>query len=397
MATDEHLRSALEFTVGLAAIGAKVRPPLAHPAGLKPFLKFNRLPAVALAQVRVAVENDPEFRRRLGIGASAELVDELGMLWLRRPQGWETAIEELAAEPAGEADQAGELRRERRRRESAESAALRTRAELVTMQVQLDSALTAQRSAEESLAQATVDLAAARQQVQQLERALKKRAAGVDAATERVGSTESELAETREALAAAVEARDAALADRADENTTVDIERVRQLLTEALAATRGAVSPGRRRRRRSPIAVPGGVYGNSEAAAEHILRTADVVVLVDGYNVAKLGWPSLALDQQRARCIEAAENLARRWGTYLHLVFDGASVVGAVAPGRRLVRVSFSPEGVIADDVLRAEVAALGPERPVVVVTNDQAIVTDVRADGANVISSDVFLAVARR
>ena len=35
--------------------------------------------------------------------------------------------------------------------------------------------------------------------------------------------------------------------------------------------------------------------------------------------------------------------------------------------------------------------------RPVVVVTNDQAIVTDVRAAGANVVASDTFLTLARR
>ncbi|MEQ1703071.1 MAG: NYN domain-containing protein, partial [Ilumatobacteraceae bacterium] len=232
---------------------------------------------------------------------------------------------------------------------------------------------------------------------QQMERAVKKRTAGADAATEKAGSVEAELAEARVELAAAIAARDAALADRAEPHGgAFDVERVRALLHEALAATRGPVASGRRKQRK-PIAVPGGLYGNSEAAAEHLLRTSDVVVLVDGYNVAKLGWPGLTLEQQRDRCIEACENIARRWGTLLHVIFDGATVVGARASGRRLVRVSYSPDGVIADDVLRAEVAALEVDRPVVVVTNDQAVVTDIRAAGANSLSSDAFLAVARR
>ena len=72
-------------------------------------------------------------------------------------------------------------------------------------------------------------------------------------------------------------------------------------------------------------------------------------------------------------------------------------MIGAASPTRRLIRVSYSPEGVIADDVLRAEVAAIDISRPVVVVTNDQAVVKDVRAAGANVITSDTFLALARR
>jgi predicted RNA-binding protein with PIN domain len=151
------------------------------------------------------------------------------------------------------------------------------------------------------------------------------------------------------------------------------------------------------RRHRKPIAVPGGLHGNSEAAAEHMLRVNGVMVLVDGYNVAKLGWKSLSLERQRTACIDVAENIARRWGTSLHIVFDGSSVVGAAAPKRRLVRVSYSPAGVTADDVLRAEVAALDVARPVVVVTNDQAIVADVRAAGCNVMTSDIFLAIGRR
>ncbi len=78
-------------------------------------------------------------------------------------------------------------------------------------------------------------------------------------------------------------------------------------------------------------------------------------------------------------------------------MFDGASVIGAPAGHRLLVKVSFSPDGVSADDVLRAEVGALDVSRPVVVITDDQAILTDVRAAGANTVSSATFLAVGRR
>jgi hypothetical protein len=52
---------------------------------------------------------------------------------------------------------------------------------------------------------------------------------------------------------------------------------------------------------------------------------------------------------------------------------------------------------VLADDVLRAEVEAIDTHRPVVVVTNDQAVLHDVRAHGANTVPSDTFLALARR
>jgi predicted RNA-binding protein with PIN domain len=139
------------------------------------------------------------------------------------------------------------------------------------------------------------------------------------------------------------------------------------------------------------------VYGSSSAAAEHLVRVPGVVVLVDGYNVAKLAWPALDLDHQRDRCISACEDVARRSGTDVAVVFDGSNVVGATAQRRRLVRVRFSPEGVTADDVLRDEVAGLRADVPVVVVTNDQAVVADVRSHGANVLTSQQWLELAGR
>jgi predicted RNA-binding protein with PIN domain len=117
-------------------------------------------------------------------------------------------------------------------------------------------------------------------------------------------------------------------------------------------------------------------------------------VLVDGYNVAKLAWPTRSLEAQRNQLLDAVENLARRFGSDLTVVFDGATVVGAHAARRRLVRVVWSPEGVIADDVIRDEVRRLPTARAVVVVTNDAEIVADVKALGANVVPSNALIAV---
>jgi hypothetical protein len=49
---------------------------------------------------------------------------------------------------------------------------------------------------------------------------------------------------------------------------------------------------------------------------------------------------------------------------------------------------------VLADDVIRAEVRSADPEQPIVVVTNDRAVVADVKAAGANTIRSEVFLSL---
>jgi hypothetical protein len=397
---DRALQAALEFAVGIAAVSAKQRLPIPFPAELKPFLKVQRLPVSALPAVRAALEADGEYLRRLGLVATDELVDPIGMLWLTRPDGWQQAISAELADVAARreaADEATDVRREQRRRDAAETAAMRARIEVA----ELKDALARERDQgavlSNQLELANKELKVARARVKELEAGIRKRTAGATALNELADAVNEELATLRVELAAAQAARDAALTVRAGEVSGIDVVRLRSLLQEAVGLTaEAAPKPSRSRVKRTPIAIPGGLYGSSDAAAEHLLRSPGVLVLVDGYNVAKLGWPDLTLEHQRERCIVACETLARRWGTELHIVFDGADVVGAHTASRRVVRVSYSPQGVLADDVLRAQVAALDPARAVVVVTNDQAVQVDVKSAGANVVTSDTFLAVAR-
>jgi len=66
------------------------------------------------------------------------------------------------------------------------------------------------------------------------------------------------------------------------------------------------------------------------------------------------------------------------------VVFDAAAASArTVAPAPRGVKVVFSPEGVIADDVIRDLVAAEPPGRVVVVVSSDQEVAADVTRAGA--------------
>ncbi len=399
---DRALQSALEFAVMLAAVASKRRPAAYYPPGLKSVLKYEKLSGASLATARKAVEGDELYMRVLGQAATPEIVDEVGMLWLTRPEGWEQAAADAWARITGERaaqEEAGELRKEQRRREAAEQAAVRARLEVAELKEQVARERDVAGEAQRERDRLQAELATAQRRVRELERGVAKRDAGSKKVAEQADAAADEVAELRAQLAAAEAARDAALAARADAVPVGHDPRMRELLLEALALT-GPMADGTKRTRkraaRTPMPIPGGVYGNSEAAAEHLLRSPGVVVLVDGYNVAKLGWPDLSLERQRERCIDAAETLARRWGTDLHVVFDGADVVGGHTRARRLVRVVYSPEGVLADDVLRAEVAALDPARAVVVVTNDQAVLHDVKAAGANTVSSDTFLAVAR-
>src|SRR5690606_137441 len=169
-----------------------------------------------------------------------------------------------------------------------------------------------------------------------------------------------------------------------------------QALAEQLAALASPPPSGRPApARRKALPLPGGVMGDSDAAGEYLLRSG-ASVLVDGYDVAKLAWPDLDLAGQRIVLLDAVENLAKRYGSDVTVVFDGADVTGATADGRRVIRVVYSPDDVIADDVIRDEVRRLPASRPVVVVTNDQAIVRDVRAMGANTMTSDQLLSLMR-
>lgn len=119
-------------------------------------------------------------------------------------------------------------------------------------------------------------------------------------------------------------------------------------------------------------------------------------LIVDGYNVSKNGFGHLTLAEQRERLIRTLAAFAARSGAEVTVVFDGAAVV-APAGHQRGVRVLFSPEGTIADDVIRDLVDAEPTGRPVVVVTSDRAVMTDVGAAGARVARSEVLLAALGR
>jgi predicted RNA-binding protein with PIN domain len=397
---DEALRPTLELAVGVAAAGAKLRPQLAFPVELRRFLRFHKLPPAALTQVRAAIEGDADFRKRLASVATTELVDEIGVLWLSRPDDWEQAIADLL--PQKIVDDESALRREERRRSAAQEAAARSRAELLGVTAELEreraakSALTAERD------RLRGELGEVRARLREAQRA-------EHATAQTLAKVESEVAELRrvaiEPMPAPAPTIDAGAARRLIDDAASASSDVVRMLNEALAelapVNDGAPDPARQSRqrlaRRKPVRLPGGVLAGSIEAAEFHLRIKGAHVLVDGYNVAKLGWPTLDLEQQREQSITAAENLAKRWNIAMTIVFDGASVEGAHSSKRRRVRITYSPAGMSADDLLRAEVAAADVAKPVVVVTNDRAIITDVAVLGANTVSSDDFLVLLRR
>lgn len=401
-----HLRSALEFAVLMVNEGRKRRPPIPYPSGMKKYLSMQRLPTAALGPLRRVIEADDGFRELLGVGAVPELVDPIGRLWLTRPDGWEAQVAELvtAAEDAErDADAAAVARRERKRREAAEHAAARSRVEVAALESQLDDSRARLENVRAELAEALGANADLRAEVATWRTETRHANDRLRAAERRIEQLTAQLGEAEDRRSDAESARDEVLADRVhaavEESRLAELAALAHDLSARLAAESEritAADAGTARQRRRPLALPGGVLGDSEAATEHLLRSG-ASVLIDGYNVAMLGWPGLGLADQRDALLDVAENLARRAGVDLTVVFDGADVPGAFTDRRRLVRVVFSPEGVTADDVIRAEVQRLPPSRAVVVVTDDAEIVRDVRAEGANTVASGRFLATARR
>ena len=393
-----YLRSAIEFAVALAQ---RTKAPDTFPAALKPFVRQpQRIPTAALGKLRRGIDADPEFRRRVADGAVPEVVDEIGIEWLRHDDGWEDRVAKLVAadkEASIQARDESAVRRAERRREAAEQAAVRARADLVALHERLD-ALAAQLAAERAgVGAATEAAAAARAELAEARVAVRHANDRAQGARRKLAALE---AERDAATARAVEAerqRDHLLADRAERGgAAVSGTQVGELRDLAGSARRLAdrlgelvdVAPAAR----VPVSLPGGVARDPRRAAEFLMRAPAALVLVDGYNVAKLGWPGEDSAAERRRCIGLCEDLARRLGSEIVVVFDGARVVGAHADNRRTVRVLYSHPPESADDVIRSVGGKASVERPLVVVTNDQQVRRDVQSLGANLITSEAFL-----
>lgn len=442
---DEQLRPALELAFSLAVDGRKQRPPVAPPEALRPYLRFQKLPTRALGAVRKALDEDATFRERVAAAAEVEAIGVAAHAWLVRPDGWQRTVRHALAqsETDGRGADATASARADRRAERRQDAARQAASELVAVRAQLKEERSARHDAEQRVAEQQRQLELLREEVQGLQRRARRNEEAAGEARAEHQATLRRLDDLEQALADAVQVRDEALAERAEleqalgaegngrsapaspapavtaaraaargaarslRDTAAALEREAAALEDAIRAVPPsaeappsvpAASRSRRapRVRRAPLALPGGVLSTSVDAATHWLRVPGVELIVDGYNVAMLAWPALELADRRERCIDAVEDIVRRFGTRAVVIFDGADVSVAVR-ARRLARVEFSPAGVIADEVIRQVVSSLPTSQPVVVATNDREVVNAVRATGANTITSEQLLAAAGR
>jgi predicted RNA-binding protein with PIN domain len=374
-------------------------PPRPAPRGLRPFLRFTRLPDRALVPTRRVLDHHDEFRRAVRDATSEDVVGRAGWLFLDRPPGWEEELAELAAaaaEAAGEAKGARAERETSRRLALAEESARRAEADLarrVADMVELKEQLAGERRSrrradsevgrlrqrvgalESELEDGRRDAAVGREATRELQE-LRQRLADLEAEHRRAEERVSWLeAHPRGAPAAdgGAPSNGAPVADVTPGPGAVDVVALAESVTaavtavstlaDALAAAASALAPftapapatgplrvgepdaappPRAREPRSrgatrPVELPPAVRDDSVEAADHLMRVPDVLVLVDGYNVTKLARPELALSDQRRWLADAAAELAARTGARLELVFDGVGS-GGRAPAERAHR-----------------------------------------------------------
>ncbi len=146
---------------------------------------------------------------------------------------------------------------------------------------------------------------------------------------------------------------------------------------------------------RRPGPLPGGVRDDSDDAARHLIGLRHVVVVVDGYNVAKRAWPELpSLVDQRDRLIDRMVRLHASSRAEVRIVFDGTEAGAVAASKGQPVTIIFTETGVTADDEILRLVPTVPRERPVVVASSDREVADGARRLGANVISAEQLLAV---
>lgn len=361
------------------------------------------------ASIWTALDDD-DFRERASVQVAAlpvpddDPVDAAARAWLARSEGWESLVGEVA----------GSLAADEARDDQSHAEQARLTAQVAALQAELAAVRGGHR---EELDRARAEHKVLRQ---------------------RLGEARGVLRGAEEARDGALAARDEALAaaEAATRAAEADVRRLRAQLDEAEAglsaqrrdvrADRDAASirarllldavvdaaTGLRRELGLPAvngspadAVEAGLAGIDAAPAssapatpallEQTLSMPRARLVVDGYNVTKQAWPTASLEAQRSRLVQALGPLVARSGAETTVVFDAAeSTTRTAMPAPRGVRVVFSPEGVIADDVIRQLVAVEPRGRVVVVVTGDQAVARDVARAGARVVPAAALLGV---
>lgn len=414
----------------VVALAADVLPQVAPlPAALRKVAAFAPRQRARLGgtQIAAALSADPELRGHVvtqvlavrpelgGIlddAQSAEVADPTDLAawaWLARPEGWEETFTDAvrrAGEGVGSRD-TGELDRLQRRVDAAEQAVrdLKTAHKAALEELKAENSslrrkLGEARSAHRVATAGSVEAAEAADEA-------RSRAESATAAAE---------AEARKLRAQVDELQGLLATARRDVRSGKDEAtiRARMLLDTLLEAGQGLrrelalppVTGAPADRVESALAEAGtrepsaaGSLGRASAVLlEQYLSMPKARLIIDGYNVSKSAWPDSSLEAQRLRLLNSLAPLVARTGAETTVVFDAAaSASRPVVNSPRGVKVIFSPEGVIADDVIRDLVAAEPPGRVVIVVSSDQEVANDVVRAGARSAASSALVDLLNR
>lgn len=124
-------------------------------------------------------------------------------------------------------------------------------------------------------------------------------------------------------------------------------------------------------------------------------------IIIDGYNLLHkteelLGLVQSDLQQARHKLVRLVENPAHEMAQQTTLVFDGKEAGSDEALTTRHIEVFFSPTNLSADSVIERLVCKYPHPEKILVVTSDHAERDTVSSAGAQLMSSEEFLARCR-
>ncbi len=420
---EELLRPAVELAFLVAAVGSRRKPPLAVPVSVRPYLRFQKLPENAFEAVRDAIDADEDFRGKIAAAADETTVGAAGLLWLRRPVGWDERLRTIADAASTAASSVAPVGRGNDRRMVAIERSLReSRAAVAVGSAEVASAARRLADADAAVARSERTRAGMEQEISGLQRKLARVVGERDALAQRLADRDAQEAMVDNGVAVEVprvhtEPPPPHIDAAALMAHVVMAEQARDGLNQALIELRQRIAPARpqeparivqvpassrskpvrsHRAKRHRVRLPGGILADSVEAAKFLFGRRDVVHVVDGYNVAKLAYPAAALRDQREQLLDLTDEIHARFGADMLVMFDGADV-GPVHAIRRRASVQFSPAGVTADDLIVSWLTAAPLDQAVAVVTSDRAIRDAAEMLGAHVVHAACFLAASGR
>ncbi|MFV0523995.1 MAG: hypothetical protein ACK5RL_05795 [Acidimicrobiales bacterium] len=148
---------------------------------------------------------------------------------------------------------------------------------------------------------------------------------------------------------------------------------------------------------RRQIDIPADLHHDEVELARHVVSSPDVVLLVDGDSVAKLGWPSLPVAQQRDALVSYLGDLADSTGVAPDVVFDGRIGDEDGLPASESVRIRLSTPPTEPAAALDELIDAYPEQWPIAIVTDDTDLGQTAVSRGATVLNNgqllDLFIA----